>query len=97
MGQQLHNPHPDEILKEELLAEIGMSQNRLVVHSISAPGIPTHTIVNGTRDISTDTDPRLCKFFGLSEGYFLRFQNAQDTIKAKRRIADEIAKINQAA
>ena len=86
MGQQLHNPHPGEILKEEFLAEIGMSQNQLG-HAIGVPGNRIHAIVNGTRDISADTDLRLCKFFGLSEGYFLRLQNAYDTLEAKRRIA----------
>jgi plasmid maintenance system antidote protein VapI len=36
---------------------------------------------------------RLCKFFGLSEGYFLRLQNAYDTLEAKRRIGGQLAKI----
>jgi antitoxin HigA-1 len=36
---------------------------------------------------------RFCKFFGLSEGYFLRLQNAYDTLEAKRRIAARLAKI----
>ena len=89
---QLHNPHPGEILKEEFLKEIGMSQNQLA-YSISVPSNRIHAIVNGTRDITGDTDLRLCKFFGLSEGYFLRLQNAYDTLEAKRRIASEIAKI----
>src|SRR6202049_3404568 len=92
MEQQLHNPHPGQILKEEFLAEIGMSQNQLA-HAIGVPGNRVHAIVNGTRDISADTDLRLCKFFGLSEGYFLRLQNAYDTLEAKRRIADQVAKI----
>ncbi len=35
----------------------------------------------------------ICKFFGLSEGYFLRLQNAYDTLEAKRRIAKKVAKI----
>ncbi|MGB8366317.1 MAG: hypothetical protein ACLQUZ_17295 [Rhizomicrobium sp.] len=34
---------------------------------------------------------RLCKFFGLSEGYFLRLQNAFDTLEAKRRVAKDVA------
>ena len=91
MGQ-LRNPHPGEILKEEFLNEIGMSQNQLA-HAIGVPGNRIHAIVNGTRDITGDTDLRLCKFFGLSEGYFLRLQNAYDTLEAKRRIAAEVAKI----
>src|SRR4030088_2741833 len=68
MGQ-LRNPHPGEILKEEFLNEIGMSQNQLA-HAISVPGNRIHAIVNGTRNITGDTDLRLCKFFSLSEGYF---------------------------
>ncbi len=89
---QLRNPHPGEILKEEFLKELGMSQNQLA-HAIGVPGNRIHAIVNGSRHITGDTDLRLCKFFGLSEGYFLRLQNAYDTLEAKRRIADQVAKI----
>lgn len=88
----LTNPHPGEILKEEFLAEIGLSQNKLG-HAIGVPPNRVHAIVKGERDISADTDLRLCKFFGLSEGYFLRLQNAYDTMEAKRRIAPEVARI----
>jgi len=88
----LRNLHPGEILKEEFLSAIGMSQNQLA-HTIGVPGNRIHAIVNGTRNITGDTDLRLCKFFGLSEGYFLRLQNAYDTLEAKRRIAEQVAKI----
>jgi antitoxin HigA-1 len=89
---RLRNPHPGEILKKEFLSAIGMSQNQLA-HSVGVPGNRIHAIVNGTRDITGDTDLRLCKFFGLSEGYFLRLQNAYDTLEAKRRIAEQVTKI----
>ena len=89
---RLHNPHPGEILKQEFLDEIGMGQNQLA-RAIGVPGNRIHAIVNGTRDITADTDLRLCKFFGLSEGYFLRLQNAYDTMEAKRRISSEVARI----
>jgi antitoxin HigA-1 len=82
----LRNPHPGGILKEEFLKGLGMSQNQLA-HAIGVPGNRIHAIVNGTRNITGDTDLRLCKFFGLSDGYFLRLQNAYDTLEAKRRIA----------
>lgn len=91
MGQ-LRNPHPGEILKEAFLSEFGMTQNRLA-QAVGVPGNRIHAIVKGTRDITADTDLRLCKFFGLSEGYFLRLQNAYDTLEAKRRIADQVARI----
>jgi antitoxin HigA-1 len=89
---RLRNPHPGEILREEFLNAIGMSQNQLA-NIIGVPGNRIHAIVNGTRAITGDTDLRLCKFFGLSEGYFLRLQNAYDTLEAKRRIAEQVAKI----
>lgn len=91
MGQ-LRNPHPGEILKEEFLNEIGISQNQLA-HAIGVPPNRVHAIVKGTRDITADTDLRLCRFFNLSEGYFLRLQNAYDTMEAKRRISAQVAKI----
>ena len=89
----LHNPHPGEILKAEFLEEFGLSQNKLA-HAIGVPPNRIHAIVKGTRSVSADTDLRLCMFFGLSEGHFLRLQNAFDTLKAKRRVAKDVAKIN---
>lgn len=91
-GGELRNPHPGEILKKEFLNEIGMSQNQLA-RAIGVPGNRIHAIVKGARNISAETDLRLCRFFGLSEGYFLRLQNSFDTLDAKRRIATQIARI----
>jgi addiction module HigA family antidote len=88
----LHNPHPGEILASEFLQELGMSQNALAT-AIAVPANRIHAIVKGTRDITADTDLRLCRFFGLSEGFFLRLQNAYDMLEAKRRIAAALAKI----
>lgn len=88
----LRNPHPGEILKEEFLAEIGMSQNALA-DALGVPRNRIHAIVKGERDVTADTDLRLCKFFRLSEGYFLRLQNAYDTMEAKRKIAKQVNKI----
>ncbi len=93
MTGKLKNPHPGDILKYEFLQEINMSQNALA-DAISVPRNRIHAIVNGTRDITADTDLRLCKFFRLSEGYFLRLQNAFDTLEAKRKIASQVAKIH---
>lgn len=89
---QLKNPHPGDILKHEFLTEIGMSQNALA-DAIDVPRNRIHAIINGARDITADTDLRLAKFFGLSEGYFLRLQNDFDTLEAKRKIARKVAKI----
>ena len=89
---ELRNPHPGEILKHEFLNEIGISQHQLA-DAIAVPRNRVHAIVNRARDITADTDLRLCRFFGLSEGYFLRLQNAHDMLGAKRRIADQLARI----
>jgi addiction module HigA family antidote len=89
---QLNNPHPGEILKKEFLEEIDMSQNQLA-HAIEVPPNRIHAIVNGTRDVTADTDLRLCRFFRLSEGYFLRLQNAFDTLEAKRKLKGKIERI----
>jgi antitoxin HigA-1 len=89
---QLHNPHPGEILRQEFLDESGLSQNQLA-RAIGVPANRIHAIVKGVRDISADSDLRFCRFFGLTEGYFLRLQNAYDTLQAKRRIADQLAAI----
>ncbi len=89
---ELQNPHPGVILKQEFLAEIGMSQNQLA-QAIGVPGNRIHAIVNGSRNITADTDLRLCRFFKLSEGYFLRLQNAYDVLEAKRHIGEQIGQI----
>lgn len=89
---ELRNPHPGEILRHEFLDEIGMSQNALA-QALGVPGNRIHAIVNGTRSVTAETDLRLCRFFRLSDGYFLRLQNAYDTLKAKRRIGAEVERI----
>lgn len=83
---QLKNPHPGDILKYEFLDELGMSQNALA-DALNVPRNRIHAIVKGTRGITADTDLRLSRFFGLSEGYWLRLQNAYDMMEAKRSIA----------
>ena len=50
-------------------------------------------LVAGKRAITADTDLRLCRFFGLSNGYWLRAQAAYDTEVAEQELADELAKI----
>ena len=89
--QLLDNPKVGIILKEEFLEEIGLSQNALA-KAIAVPANRIHAIVNGTR-ITADTDLRLCRYFGLSEGYFLRLQNAYELMEAKRKLGDVLVEI----
>ena len=90
--QLLHNPKVGEILKQEFLEEIDMSQNALA-QAIAVPSNRIHAIVNGTRRVTADTDLRLCRFFGLSDGYFLRLQNAYELMEAKRNLGEVLAEI----
>jgi addiction module HigA family antidote len=92
MTNRLNNPHPGEILKYEFLDEIGMSQNALS-KALGVPSNRIHAIVKGTRNITADTDLRLCKFFGMSEGFFQRLQIIYDTREAKHAIKDQVAHI----
>lgn len=88
----LHNPHAGEILKLEFLDELKLSQNALA-KALGVPPNRINAIVNGTRRITADTDLRLCKYFGLSEGFWLRLQISYETREAKRKITTQVAKI----
>ena len=73
-----------EILLEEFLVPMGLSQYRLA-KEIGVPAQRISEIVAGKRSITADTDLRLCRFFGLSNGYWLRAQAAHDTTVASCR------------
>jgi addiction module HigA family antidote len=93
MREKLLPPiHPGEILLEEFLKPLGISQYRLA-KEIGVPAQRIGDIVAGRRSITADTDLRLCRFFGLSEGYWLRGQARFDTETAKESLAIELAKI----
>jgi antitoxin HigA-1 len=83
---------PGELLREEFLRPMGLSQYRLA-KEIGVPAQRIGEIVSGRRAITADTDLRLCRFFGLSNGYWLRAQVAHDTEVARESLADELQKI----
>jgi antitoxin HigA-1 len=92
MKQNLAPVSPGEMLAEEFLNPIGMSKYRLA-KSIGVPAQRIGNIIAGKRGITADTDLRLCKFFGLSDGWWLRLQADHDTVIAKRKLAEELDKI----
>ena len=83
---------PGELLLEEFLTPMGISQTRLA-KEIGVPAQRIGEIVAGRRAITADTDLRLCRFFGLSNGYWLRAQAAHDTEVAERALGPKLAKI----
>ena len=83
---------PGEILLEEFLEPMKLSQYRLA-KEIGVPAQRIGQVVAGRRAITADTDLRLCRFFGLSNGYWLRAQAAHDTEVAERDMGAASANI----
>ncbi|MOA26335.1 putative HTH-type transcriptional regulator YbaQ [compost metagenome] len=82
-GERLPNIHPGEILLEDFILPMGLTKNA-VATAIGVPATRIGEIVRGTRSISADTDLRLARFFGTSEGYWLSLQMAYDLEEARR-------------
>ena len=92
MSRKLRRVTPGELLLQEFLLPMGITKYR-VAKEIGVSAQPIGEIVAGCRAISADTDLRLCKFFGLSNGYWLRAQAAHDTEVAAKEIAAELKRI----
>ncbi len=85
--------HPGEILFEEFLKPLGVSQYRLA-KDINVPPRRINEIVQGKRSISADTALRLARYFGLSERFWLNLQSRYalelEKDKLARRLEDEV-------
>jgi len=88
----LKNPHPGEILLEEFLQPMRISQNALA-RAIAVPPRRVNEIVHGARSITADTDLRLARYFGVSEGFFLQLQADYDLMHRRREISVELHRI----
>lgn len=73
--------HPGEILKEEFLAPLGITQSRLA-EEIRIPFQRVNLIVNGKRAVTTDTALRLARFFDTSADFWLNLQQRWDLYHA---------------
>jgi antitoxin HigA-1 len=89
MGTTLPPVTPGELLWEEFLQPMGITKYRLA-KEIHVPPQRIGDIIAGKRAITADTDLRLCRFFGLSDGYWLRAQAAYDSEVARERLAKEL-------
>ncbi len=85
-------PTIGEILKEEFLEPLELSQNALAI-AIGVPSNRINGIINGVRGMTADTDLRLTKYFGLSEGYFLRIQERLELLEAKKKLGNALDNI----
>ena len=89
--QKLPPIHPGEILLEEFLKPMGISQYRLA-KDISVPARRINEIVHGTRAISPDTALRLSRYFGLSERFWINLQARYNLEMEKDRLKDRLDK-----
>ena len=85
-------PTLGEVLTTEFLEPLNLSQNALAM-AIGVPSNRINDIVNSKRGMTADTDLRLTKYFGLSEGYFLRIQEQIELAEAKQKMGDTLSKI----
>src|SRR5437773_2893795 len=81
--------HPGEILLEEFLRPMGISQYRLA-KDVSVPPRRINEIIQGKRAVSADTALRLSRFFGTSERFWLNLQTRYDLEVQKDRLADRL-------
>jgi addiction module HigA family antidote len=92
----LPNPHPGEVLLEEFLRPMQLSQTALA-NAIHVPPRRINEIVLGKRAVTADTDLRLARYFGLSEGFFLQLQTDYELMARRRQIAGQLKAIRPRA
>lgn len=83
--------HPGEILREEFLTPLGLSQHRLAKDT-SVPPRRINEIVRGTRAITADTALRLARYFGTTERFWLNLQAHYDLEVEKERLGDRLVR-----
>ncbi len=83
---------PGEILLEEFMEPLGLTKYHLA-KAIHVPQTRIGEIISGKRRITADTDLRLCRYFGLTEGYWQRLQVLYDTRIVSRKIKKELEAI----
>jgi addiction module HigA family antidote len=92
MSRDLAPVSPGEMLLEEFLKPLELSQYALA-RALHVPPRRINEIVHGKRAVTADTDLRLCRFFGLSDGWWLRLQADYDIARAREGMADVLQQI----
>jgi addiction module HigA family antidote len=85
---------PGEMLEEEFLKPLGLSKYRLA-KEIGVPAQRIGEIVAGKRAITADTDLRLCRYFGMSDGWWLRGQTNYDMAITRASMGEALEKIQR--
>lgn len=94
--ESIRNIHPGEVLKEEFLVPMGVSQYRLA-KTIGVPAMRISEICAGKRAVTADTALRLARALGTTPGFWLGLQADYDTEEAQRIAGDALARIEPLA
>ena len=89
MQKKLPNIHPGEVLLEEFLVPLGISQNR-IARDIGVPPRRINEIVHGKRSVTADTALRLARYFGTSEAFWMGLQADYELENAKRALGSRL-------
>jgi addiction module HigA family antidote len=92
----LRNPTPGDVLWEDFLKPLDMSQSALA-REIGVPPRRINEIVIGKRSVTADTDLRLSRYWGVSEGFWLSLQADHDLMQRKRQIGGALEQIKPRA
>jgi len=95
MAKKLRNIHPGEVLLEEFLNPMGISQNALA-RAIGVPPRRINEIILGKRAVTADTALRLATFFGTSEGFWPGLQADYDLEETCHGMGKELLRVEQA-
>jgi antitoxin HigA-1 len=88
----LHNPHAGEMLWLEFMEPLGLSPDGLAEH-VDVPTERIADVIAGQRRVDAELDLRLGRYFGMSEGFFLRLQDSYELLEAKRTLNDKLDRI----
>jgi addiction module HigA family antidote len=94
MLREIPYPTPGEILLEEFLKPMGITQYRLA-KEIGVPQRRIGEIIAGKRSVTPDTGLRLSRFFGTSDGFWVGLQTDYDTARAKDALSDVLSRIHR--
>ncbi len=92
----LKNPTPGDILFEDFLKPVGLSQTALA-RALGVSPRRINEIVLGKRAVTADTDLRLSRYWGLSQGFWLGLQADHDLMERRRQLGAELDKITPRA
>jgi antitoxin HigA-1 len=94
MAREISYPTPGEILLEEFLKPMGITQYRLA-KEIGVSQRRIGEIIAGKRSVTPDTGLRLSRFFGTSDGFWVGLQTDYDTARAKDAMSDVLSRIHR--